>query len=295
MINPDEYTSGIFEFKSGIDGFSLMNAENGKMLISENGKRVFGKNDTVRIEVKPASARFFEIRKDTWKAAGTEIMPEKKAEGKKVLLNAGGWKISDDGEGVIHIEKSGNKAEVRYVDGAIIVTKGIHYEKKGTGGIFRDLLHYPVEARWNNDAKAVYQPGTPRLANDSLKMDFSHSMRDPHLAGLVLRKTFTIAPNFSDIQAEIRIANTSGKPLEIAYWNHNRFDIPKKNAVVKFGKTKLDLSGTHDINIYIPADGVQQIEYANRWELNWKGNPPPEKAYLWTGDGIPSLELIGTK
>ncbi len=64
---------------------------------------------------------------------------------------------------------------------------------------------------------------------------------------------------------------------------------------MKFGKTKLDLSGTHDINIYIPADGVQQIEYANRWELNWKGNPPPEKAYLWTGDGIPSLELIGTE
>lgn len=295
VINPDEYTSGIFEFKSGIDGFSLMNAENGKMLISENGKRVFGKNDTVRIEVKPASTRFFEIRKDTWKAAGTEIMPEKKAEGKKVLLNAGGWKISDDGEGIIHIEKNGNKAEVRYVDGAIIVTKGVHYEKKGTGGIFRDLFHYPVEARWNYDAKATYQPGTPRLANDSLKMDFSHPMRDPRLAGLVLRKTFTIAPDFSDIQAEIRIANTSGKPLEIAYWNHNRFDIPKKNAVVKFGKTKLDLSGTHDINIYIPADGVQQIEYANRWELNWKGNPPPEKAYLWTGDGIPSLELIGTK
>ena len=179
------------------------------MLISENGKRVFGKNDTVRIEVKPASARFFEIRKDTWKAAGTEIMPEKKAEGKKVLLNVGGWKISDDGEGIIHIEKNGNKAEVRHVDGAVIVTKGVHYEKKGTGGIFRDLFHYPVEARWNYDAKATYQPGTPRLANDSLKMDFSHSMKTPRLAGLVLKKTFTIAPDFSDIQVEIRIANTS--------------------------------------------------------------------------------------
>lgn len=108
MINPDEYTSGIFEFKSGIDGFSLMNAENGKMLISENGKRVFGKNDTVRIEVKPASARFLKSEKIRGKPPEQKSC-RKKGRGEKVLLNVGGWKISDDGEGIIHIEKMGTK------------------------------------------------------------------------------------------------------------------------------------------------------------------------------------------
>ncbi len=301
VINPAEYTPGVFEFRTGMDGFSLIDVENGKMLVSGNGKHAFGKDEPVRIALNPASIRFFEFRKSALKAAGTEMMPEGKVRMEKILLNAGDWKISDDDAGVIRVERDGKKAEVHYADGAVVVMPGVRYEKKGSGGVFRDLFHYPADVRWCDDAKGVYLPGVPKLENGSLKMDFSHQMKEPRLAGLALTKTFTIVPDFSDIQAEISVVNTSGNPLETAYWSHNRFDIPKKDAVVELGETKLDLSGTHDVNVYLPVNGARQVRYAGKWVLGWnethveKGNSTPEKIYLWTGDGIPSLELIGTK
>ena len=243
------------------------------------------------VRLDPCQVRFFEIL-DKPPASVLNVEQPAAPDAARLarsLFSQAGWKVDEDGNGVVSIQgPSGIAWRIDRGQGAILHGKNVY--AGASGGLFRDLFRLPREAAWSADCRGMYELTGVEKTSDGISVGFRRILEHRCLKGLELLKNYRFSSG--DLVVSVTIQNNGNAPMKVAFWQHNRPMLAGLPVTFSNGSSEAVVSQTSLDNTYLDNPGKSSTLQAGEC-FCFTMSVPPEKFYFWKGEKQPvSCEMF---